>query len=173
MNARQLIEYEVQKFDLSKLEAVTRHELADCIITDNGDGTIDVKGNIDSAHLNLLPKIRRLYGHFYCSSLVLKSLEGSPRWVEGSFICYKTKLPTLNGGPEWVGDYFTCSGNRLTTLEGAPQYVGGALYAYDNKLISLRGAPTYVGGDIDLNGNPGITAADIQRYKIQLEMNKE
>ena len=63
--------------------------------TINGDGSIDVDGNVNlsSKRLTKLPlKFRNVSGGFYYHTNQLTSLEGSPQSVGGNFDCYNNQL---------------------------------------------------------------------------------
>ena len=103
--------------------------------TINDDGSIDVDEDVDLSNMKLssIPfKFRKVSGHFYCNSNILKSLEGCP--VE-------------------VGGTFDCSYNLLASLEGCPKKIGGSFHCHDNQLTSLKGGPKEVSRNIDITGN--------------------
>jgi hypothetical protein len=110
----------------------------------NGDGSIDVDGDVDLSYQGLseLPlKFGIVSGNFYCYGNQLTSLRGAPREVRGDFYCNNNKLTSLRGAPREVGGHFSCSDNQLTSLEGAPGEVGVNFYCHNNQLTSLEGAP--------------------------------
>jgi hypothetical protein len=114
----------------------------------NGDGTIDVGGDVDLDNKNLtkLPiRFNHVSGDFNCGHNQLTSLEGAPESV-GNFYCHNNKLTSLGGAPRIVNGNFSCSGNKITSLEGAPESVGN-FYCHNNKLTSLEGAPKSVSGN--------------------------
>ena len=85
--------------------------------TINGDGSIDVNGDVDLYNCNLteLPLIfNKVYGYFNCGVNRLTSLKGSPIWVGGFFSCEDNKLTSLEFSPDYVGGSFDCSSNDLT-----------------------------------------------------------
>jgi hypothetical protein len=82
----------------------------------NGDGSIDVMGDVDLCNnmLNYLPiTFHRVTGDFYCSFNRLTSLEGCPKEVGGDF---------------------SCSYNKLTSLEHCPTDIGGDISFHSNDL---------------------------------------
>ena len=83
--------------------------------TINSDGSIDVNGDVDLSGIKLdhLPlKFRKVSGHFYCNSNILKSLEGCPVVVEYDFYCNNNKLTTLKYFPK-VGGRIVIGNNKL------------------------------------------------------------
>ena len=85
--------------------------------TINGDGSIDVNGNVYlyNKELTELPlTFNKVSGYFNCSNNRLTSLKGCPRWVGGFFSCYRNKLTSLEFSPEYVGSNFYCYNNDLT-----------------------------------------------------------
>jgi hypothetical protein len=117
--------------------------------TINGDGTVDVNGDVDLSYkkLSKLPlKFGRVTRSFYCFKNELTTLEGCPKVVGGYFDCSNNKLTTLDGCPKEVGGSFDCSHNQLTTLEGCPKEVG-SFDCTHNQLTSLEGCPVKVDGD--------------------------
>jgi hypothetical protein len=115
--------------------------------TINGDGTVDVDGDVDlyNRGLTKLPlKFGKVSGNFYCQNNKLATLEGCPGKVGGNFWCQDNKLTTLEGCPGKVGGNFNCHNNKLTTLEGCPGEVGGNFWCQDNKLTTLEGCPKEV-----------------------------
>ena len=105
-------------------------------LIDNGDGTFDVKGDMDLSEMKLkrIPiQFRNVGRDFYCSDNSLTSLEGAPSSVGGGFSCSNNSLTSLEGAPSSVGGSFYCSYNSLTSLKGAPSSVGGGFYCYNNK----------------------------------------
>jgi len=124
--------------------------------TINGDGSIDVDGNVNLSERGLtkLPlKFNNVSHSFSCNSNNLTTLEGSPQSVGGNFWCYSNQLTTLEGGPKSVGGHFSCGNNNLTTLDGAPKSVGGNFSCGWNNLTILEGSPKSVGGDFNCGGN--------------------
>jgi hypothetical protein len=118
--------------------------------TINTDGSIDVDDdvNIDNYYLEKIPlKFNKVTGYFVVHQNILKSLNGSPKWVGGDFDCSENDLTTLKGGPEYVGGNYSCILNELTDLEGSPSKVDGDFHFFANNIISLKGAPEYIGGD--------------------------
>jgi hypothetical protein len=120
--------------------------------TINGDGTVDVDGNVDLAYgkFSKLPlKFGRVTGRFSCHNIKLTTLDGCPKEVGGSFLCNDNQLTTLEGCPKEVGGSFYCSNNQLTSLEGCPREVGGYFDCGNNQLTTLEGCPGVVGGNFD------------------------
>jgi len=112
----------------------------------NGDGSIDVDGNVNLFNkvLTKLPlKFNHVSGFFYCCFNKLTTLEGSPKLVGGVFDCCFNKLTTLEGSPKLVGGVFDCSYNNLTTLEGCPQSLGGDFYCNCNQIYHQLGKIDY------------------------------
>ncbi len=131
--------------------------------TINGDGTIDVDGdvNLDDKNLTKLPlNFNRVSGAFYCFYNQLTTLEGAPKEVGGDFYCRDNNLTSLEGAPQSVGGGFYCRDNNLTSLEGVPQSVGGGFYCTNNKLISLKGLEFKSFNHIYLASNPIYTIAE-------------
>jgi hypothetical protein len=125
--------------------------------TINGDGTVDVDGDVDISKRNLskLPlKFGRVTGSFYCMHNQLTTLEGCPLEVGGELWCYNNELTTLEGCTKKVGGYFYCFKNKLITLEGCPRKVGGNFACSNNQLTSLEGCPKEVGGEFYCYYNP-------------------
>jgi len=111
--------------------------------TINGDGTIDVDGDVDLEDKGLteLPlKFNKVTGGFYCAYNQLTSLEGSPKEVDGFFECNNNKLITLKGCPKHVSGHFSCHDNQLISLEGVLN-IGDSLFCQHNQLINLDHLP--------------------------------
>ena len=73
-----------------------------CEITNNTDGTIDIKGDIIvNFPLKQLPRIKNLIGNFSCRyNNTITTLQGAPTNVYGNFDCSNCdKLTSLNGAP--------------------------------------------------------------------------
>jgi len=138
------------------LEDICRkYGIADYTI--NGDGSIDVNGDVDISDKGLtgIPiKFRNVSGDFYCHYNKLTTLEGSPVSVGGDFHCGNNNLTTLEGSPESVRGGFYCYSNNLTTLEGSPKSVSGSFDCRNNNLTTLEGSPESVGGDFYCHYNP-------------------
>jgi len=145
--------------------------------TINGDGSIDVDGNVylSSRGLTKLPlKFNHVSGDFWCINNNLTTLEGSPKSVF-SFFCYSNTLTTLEGGPKSVGGNFYCYRNILTTLMGSPKSIVGSFYCSYNKLTTLEGGPKSVGGGFYYDGNPiynQLGDIDYKSYIKQLNRDK-
>jgi hypothetical protein len=98
--------------------------------TINGDGSIDVVGNVNlwNKGLTELPLIfNRVTGDFDCGNNRLTSLKGCPRWIEGDFWCSNNRLTSLEFSPDYVGDGFYCGWNRLTD-NYCDTEIGGRFY---------------------------------------------
>jgi hypothetical protein len=91
----------------------------------NGDGSIDVDGNVNLFN-KVLTKLPLKFNH-----------------VSGFFYCCFNKLTTLEGSPKLVGGVFDCSYNNLTTLEGCPQSLGGDFYCNCNQIYHQLGKIDY------------------------------
>ena len=124
-------------------EEQVKKALSECKIIDNGDGTLDINGNLSIKFpLQHLPKIKNLIGHFSCiENNTITNLIGSPTYVSGNFycsLCYKLK--SLKGAPKYVGGDFSCfTCNALKTLEDAPQFVCGNFdCSFCNKLTIFK-----------------------------------
>ena len=52
-----------------------------------------------------------IVGDFYCTTLKLTSLKGSPSIIDGRFVCSNNKLTSLEGAPSKVSDDFCCEVN--------------------------------------------------------------
>jgi len=125
--------------------------------TINGDGSIDVDGNVDLPWIELtkLPlKFNNVSGAFLCNGNKLTTLEGCPKSVGGNFNCSFNKLTTLEGSPQSIGGNFYCSRNKLTTLKGGSKSVGGSFDCSGNQLTTLEGCPKSVGGGFYCDNNP-------------------
>ena len=96
--------------------------------TINGDGSIDVNGDVDLIEEELF-KLPLTFNK-----------------VTGWFDCSNNRLTTLKGSPKWIGGFFTCGNNRLTSLEFSPDYVGDDFYCDNNKLTDNL-CDTEIGGD--------------------------
>jgi hypothetical protein len=103
--------------------------------TINGDGTIDVAGDVDLFNKGLT------------------ELPISFNHVSGDFNCGHNQLTSLEGAPESVGNFY-CHNNKLTSLEGAPKSVSGNFWCDHNKIMSLKGLEFKSFNYIDLVGNP-------------------
>jgi hypothetical protein len=74
----------------------------------------------------------------YYVNLDYKNLRFFPEYimfniVTGFFSCSSNLLTSLEGCPKYVGGSFYCDGNELTSLEGCPLDVQGSFYCGDNK----------------------------------------
>ena len=116
--------------------------------TINSDGSIDVDGQVDLRHQNLvkLPlKFNKISNYFDCSENDLTTLEGCPRYVDGTF---------------------DCSNNKLTSLKYSPEYVGVFDCSYNYKLLSLKDFETNV--EYNFGGNYKLTSIyDIMRNNLE------
>jgi hypothetical protein len=127
--------------------------------TINGDGTVDVDGNVDIFKRNL-------------SKLPLKFGR-----VTGNFYCHSNKLTTLEGCPKEVGGSFHCSDNKLTTLEGCPKEVGYNFYCHNNQITIINSELEFVkiNGDFDIEYNPIYEVyklfPDFESFKYSLDYN--
>jgi hypothetical protein len=124
--------------------------------TINGDGTIDVDGDVDLSDmgLNEIPlKFGRVSGDFICSNNSIKSLNGCPQWVGGHFSCRGNRLTSLEFCPQWVGGNFFCYNNQLTSLEYIPKVINKNIACFSNNITSLIGI-NYIEGVININNNP-------------------
>jgi len=134
--------------------------------TINGDGTIDVAGDVDLFNKGLteLPiSFNHVSGDFNCGHNQLTSLEGAPESVGGGFLCAFNQLTNLLGSPNSVGGYFDCGYNQLTSLEGAPQKVVNFSCSF-NKLKNLKGVPKSIAGYLECYNNE-IISLDGLEYK--------
>jgi hypothetical protein len=116
--------------------------------TINGDGSIDVDGDVDlcdrSFCVTELPvKFNHVSGHFWCDDNKLTTLEGAPKSVGGGFWCQRNNLTTLEFSPKSVGGDFNCNSNNLTTLEGCPKSVSGNFNFYGNPIYNQLGDIDY------------------------------
>ena len=99
--------------------------------TINGDGSIDVNGDVDlynKGFVELPLTFNKVTGCFDCGYNNLTTLEGCPRWVGGFFYCSRNRLSSLEFSPDYVGDYFECTGNDLTD-NYCDTEIGGYFYA--------------------------------------------
>jgi hypothetical protein len=98
--------------------------------TINGDGSIDVNGDVNLHGINLteLPlTFNKVSGYFTCSNNQLTSLKGSPKWVGDWFDCGNNNLTSLEFGPDYVGTWFDCRYNQLTDNYSETE-IGGGFY---------------------------------------------
>ena len=116
----------------------------------------DLKHFISDNHDGFIINFGTITGHFDCSNLGLKSLEGAPQEIYGNFYCFDNQLTSLKGAPQKFVFSFDCSDNQLTSLEGAPREINGNFDCSINQLTSLKGAPQTVGGDFTCYKNPNL-----------------
>jgi hypothetical protein len=124
--------------------------------TINGDGSIDVDGNVNlhtSKQGSIMLNFNKVSGDFICTWSDLSSLEGSPKEVGGDFRCRSNFLTSLEHCPITVGGNFNCVYNKLTSLDYSPKTVGGDFGCRGNKLTSLKGCPVSIGGEFDYSRN--------------------
>ena len=100
--------------------------------TINGDGSIDVNGDVNLAfceHKNKkLPlNFNNVSGDFFCGRNNLTSLKGCPRWIGDWFDCGNNNLTSLEFGPVYVGTWFDCRYNQLTDNYSDTE-IGGDFY---------------------------------------------
>lgn len=98
----------------NKIDIKLLKEFVKGTYTINGDGSIDVKGDILIFHRKItkIPfKFRNISGDFACISTLITTLDGAPNNVGGDFTCSNNKLTSLDGAPSVVGGWFICSGN--------------------------------------------------------------
>jgi hypothetical protein len=91
-----------------------RYNIKNYII--NGDGSIDVNGDVDLWYKGLteLPlRFNSVSGNFDCGRNDLTQLKDCPRWVGGNFYYGYNRLTSLEFSPDYVGGYFFCSHNDL------------------------------------------------------------
>ena len=110
--------------------------------TINGDGSIDVDGNVNLSNKRLtkLPlKFRNVSGGFWCDNNQLTSLEGSPQSVGGGFSCYYNQLTSLEGCPKSVGGSFWCDNNKLKDVYGIKEgfRLGGRFNIGNNPVYQI------------------------------------
>lgn len=109
------------------------------------DGSISSQGDIVLSnyykHAVLPVKFKDVFGSIYITDNTLKSLEGSPEFVDENFNCWDNQLISLEGGPRRVEGNYYCYNNRtLTSLKGLPDYIGGGLllsYHTDLPLLDI------------------------------------
>ena len=97
--------------------------------TINGDGSIDVFGDVDLSFKNLIEfplTFNKVTGYFYCNNNKLTSLKGCPRWV-GGFFCSNNNLTSLEFSPDYVDELFYCIHNDLTDNYSDTE-IGGSFY---------------------------------------------
>jgi len=114
--------------------------------TINGDGSIDVDGNVNLKvrGLTKLPlKFNNVSGNFKCGNNKLTTLEGCPQSVGGNFSCSDNKLESLEFSPKSVGGYFNCSDNKLTSLECSQKSIGGGFHCDGNPIYYQLGNIDY------------------------------
>jgi hypothetical protein len=72
----------------------------------NSEGLVDVEGNFlcyDQGLEDFLGiRFGKVSGSFICLSNQLRTLEGSPRWVDGDFDCCVNPLISLEGAPKVI-----------------------------------------------------------------------
>jgi hypothetical protein len=105
--------------------------------TINGDGSIDVNGNVYLHYraLKELPlRFGKVRGDFNCTANAITSLVGCPTNVGGSFYCQDNNITSLEGCPTEVGGCFHCHYNELTSLVHFPSTVGASFSFGENKL---------------------------------------
>lgn len=115
--------------------------------TINGDGSIDVNGNVNihkNGLISLPLNFRNIYGNFYCSCNQLSSLGGAPKFIEGNFYCDSNQLTSFQGAPETINGNFYCRYNKITSFEGAPKTIRGEFGCECNNIKSFENAPVYV-----------------------------
>ena len=118
--------------------------------TINGDGSIDVVGNVNlwNKGLTELPLIfNRVTGDFDCGNNRLTSLKGCPRWIEGDFWCSNNRLTSLEFSPDYVGDGFYCGSNYLID-NYCDTEIGGCFYT-----TSEQDGLVFIGNNIATNYN--------------------
>ncbi len=96
--------------------------------TVNGDGSIDVNGNVNLSgrELTEFPLIfNKVMGDFHCGMNNLTSLKGCPRWIGGYFICSNNDLTSLKFSPEYVGLWVDCFNNDLIDNICDTEFNGG------------------------------------------------
>ena len=103
----------------------------------NDDLTVDVNDDVDirGCVLSEIPiQFGRVMGSFYCQNNFLKTLKGSPTYVDGAFNCSNNNLTTLEGCPKYIRRVFNFRENEITSLKGAPNEVQGHFDYYENPL---------------------------------------
>jgi hypothetical protein len=124
--------------------------------TINGDGSIDVDGDVIIYNRNLkkLPlKFRNINGGFNCDDNKLTTLEGCPINVYGNFSCMDNWIRSLDHCPKSVSGVFRCSFNKITSLEGIPGNPKSILSRF-NHLKDVKGIKDGWSGSIDVERNP-------------------
>jgi hypothetical protein len=106
--------------------------------TINDDGSIDVNRSVNLSRRGLtkLPlKFRKINSCFYSDFNGLKSLEGSPIYVNGIFSCDDNLLTSLVYCPKHISVNFHCHHNEIETFEGLDfVHIGGDFYCYGNPI---------------------------------------
>lgn len=73
----------------------------------------------------------------FCAKL--KSLEGSPKWLDNMDIAYCKNLKTLEGGPEIVHFTFNCQETGIKNFVGAPTSANNYIFIDNPNLKSTEG----------------------------------
>jgi hypothetical protein len=123
--------------------------------TINGDGSIDVSGDIYfmTNYTKIPIKFNVINGRFHMECNHLTTLENAPSKVIGDFVIMDNKLSSLEGCPGYVEGDFNCQVNRLTSLKGGPGYVGGSYICGHNYLTSLEYLPSGLKGEMYFEEN--------------------
>jgi hypothetical protein len=106
-------------------EYLESHAIEDYII--NGNGTVDVDGDVDigySSTLGYIPvKFGRVDGDFNCQNMGLKTLKNTPDVVTGGFYCQENDITSLEHLPKEIGKWIDISENDLKSFEVCPTEV--------------------------------------------------
>ena len=131
-----------------------KHHIHDYTIND--DGSIDVENvefNPNYYHIKRIPlKFNKVNNNFMFICNDVRSLKGSPKYVNGHFRCGGNKLKSLKYSPEYVGELFCCESNNLRTLKYAPKEVND-FNCFGNKLTSFRYSPEHINGNFICSNN--------------------
>lgn len=92
----------------------------------NKDGTIDIEGDLeisDDFQFDKLPvKFNVANGHFICSSIGLKTLEGCPVYVGETFDCSYNQLTSLYHCPKRSGNFHCYNNLEKFTKDDVKSY---------------------------------------------------
>lgn len=121
-----------------------------------GEFSVSVDNNVHLSQkgLTAIPvQFARVKG-FNCNGNKLKSLKGSPRYVEGMFDCSYNKLVNLEGTPIEVSGNYKANHNQINTLAFLPKTVWGSLYLSVNRLQDINLEKLQIAESIFLYDNP-------------------
>ena len=113
--------------------------------TINQDMSIDVNSGVDLnfKYLKELPlNFNIVDGDFLCGYNRLKSLKGSPKFLDGSYACNDNNhISSLKYSPNYINGYFNCANNNLNSLKYAPNTIKKDFHFDNNNIKSLHHFP--------------------------------